>query len=122
MLTKLFDEIFGIIGIILGFVLFIVVTGVAYYHYPTTTCIITGILVYCSVVQFLGIPENLATYVLFAVSVGFAFYYFPKTMTVFFVLVALGWLIERYEKTKKKEITPKIILDAFKEGFRRSLK
>lgn len=43
MLMKFIDEIFGIIGVLIGFLLLVIGVGAAYYYYPMTTCVIGGL-------------------------------------------------------------------------------
>lgn len=113
MLMKLIDEVFGIIGVIIGFLVLIIGVGIAYHYYPVITCIIAGLFLLGAIVSGLDISlsneqaEKLGAIVaIFVVmsAAGFAFYFFPKTTGVIIFLIVLGFVIEQIEKSKSQKI------------------
>ncbi|MBS7021702.1 MAG: hypothetical protein KH127_00510 [Haemophilus parainfluenzae] len=105
MLMKLIDEVFGIIGILIGFLLLLIGVGTAYYYYPMTTCVVGGFGIFTWLVNMLDISESQAKKLgvitaigLTITAIGFSLYYFPKTTTAFLFLIALGFILGRIEK------------------------
>lgn len=122
MLMKLIDEVFGIIGILIGFLLLVIGVGTAYYYYPLTTCVIGGLVLFTWLVNVLDFSESqakklgaVAAIGLTVIATGFALYYFPKTTVTFLFLIALGFILGRIEKGNTENP-----IQSFKNGFHKA--
>ncbi|MBF0752241.1 MULTISPECIES: hypothetical protein [unclassified Pasteurella] len=112
MLVKLIDEVFGIIGVIIGFLVLVIGGGIAYYYYPITTCIIGGLFLLSAIISALDISLSevqaeklgeITAIVLIITAIGFAFYFFPKTTGAVIFLMALGFIVKRIEERKSQK-------------------
>ncbi|POY46451.1 hypothetical protein [Avibacterium paragallinarum] len=122
MLMKFIDEIFGIIGVLIGFLLLVIGVGTAYYYYPMTTCVIGGLGIFTWLVNVLDFSDSqakklgsVAAIGLTIIATGFALYYFPKTTIAFLFLIALGFILGRIEKRNTQNP-----IQSFKNGFHKA--